>query len=125
MLYNILIAIITIICVLLILVVLLQSGQGDGLAGMGGGGGGLGGSSGLGARRTADLLSKATSIFGGSFLVLCILANFAIDRGSVSRSVLQEGAITPDVSAPVQTTPAVPVLPPAIDDSGSTNNGGN
>src|SRR5690554_100798 len=122
MLYNILIAIITIICVLLILVVLLQSGQGDGLAGMGGGGGGLGGSSGLGARRTADLLSKATSIIGGSFLVLCILANFAIDRGTINRSVLQEGAVAPDVSAPAQTTPAVPVMPPVNDTQNDSTN---
>lgn len=121
LLYNIIIGIITLICVLLILVVLLQSGQGDGLAGMGGGGGSLMGNSGLGARRTADLLSKATSIFGGAFLVLCILANFAIDRGGVSRSILQEGggAVAPNTNIPSQSNPAVPVVPPADSNSGS------
>ncbi len=125
MLYNILIGVITLICALLILVVLLQNGQGEGLSGMGGGGGSLGGNSGLGARRTADLLSKATSIFGGSFLVLCVLANFAIDRGTVNRSVLQDGAGAPDISAPAQTNSAVPVLPPANDDASGSTEGEN
>lgn len=113
MLYNILVAVITIICALLILVVLLQNGQGSGLSGISGGGGGaLGGNSGLGARRTADLLSKATGIFGGAFLILCVLANFAIDRsGSApNRSILQDGAAPiQDLNAPSQTQSAVPI----------------
>lgn len=114
MLYNILVAVITIICALLILVVLLQNGQGSGLSGISGGGGGgaLGGNSGLGARRTADLLSKATAIFGGAFLVLCVLANFAIDNSGTapSRSILQDGgAPVQDLNAPSQTQSAVPI----------------
>ncbi|MEX0607976.1 MAG: preprotein translocase subunit SecG [Balneolaceae bacterium] len=107
MLYSVIVAIIAIICVLLILVVLLQSGQGQGISGMGGGSS-LGGGGGLGARRTADLLSKATSILGGAFLVLCILANFAIDRQQNNRSILQDGVNAP-VEAPGQSMPAVPV----------------
>lgn len=107
MLYNIIVAVIAIICVLLILVVLLQSGQGQGISGMGGGGA-LGGGGGLGARRTADLLSKATSVLGTVFLVLCVLANFAIDRGEVNRSILQEG---PGMEVPAETPSAVPVPP--------------
>lgn len=113
MLYNILVAVITVICALLILVVLLQNGQGSGLSGISGGGGGaLGGNSGLGARRTADLLSKATGIFGGAFLILCVLANFAIDRSGTapSRSILQDGAAPiQDLNAPSQTQSAVPI----------------
>ena len=105
MLYNIIVGIIAIICFLLIVVVLLQPGQGGGISGMGGGGGG-----GLGARRTADLLSKSTSILAAIFLVLCVLANFAIDRGQVNESVLQGGG--PGVNAPIespsQTAPAIP-----------------
>jgi len=82
MLYNIIVGIIAIICFLLIVVVLLQPGQGGGISGMGGGGAlGGGGGGGLGARRTADLLSKSTSILAAIFLALCVLANFAIDRG--------------------------------------------
>jgi preprotein translocase subunit SecG len=125
MIYNILVAVITIICALLILVVLLQNGQGSGLSGIGGGGGGgaLGGNSGLGARRTADLLSKATGVFGGAFLILCILANFAIDRsGSApSRSILQEGAAPiQDLNTPSQTQSAVPIQ---NNDAGSSEDG--
>ncbi|MEQ9266197.1 MAG: preprotein translocase subunit SecG [Balneolaceae bacterium] len=126
MFYNILIAVITIICALLTLVILLQNGQGQGLSGIGGGGGGgLGGNAGLGARRTADLLSKATSILGGAFLVLCVLANFAIDRQGTSpaNSVLQQGAPVDNFTAPSQTQSAVPTqTPPASDDSGDSEN---
>jgi preprotein translocase subunit SecG len=120
MLYNIIIAVITIICALLTLVVLLQNGQGQGLSGIGGG---MGGNAGLGARRTADLLSKATSILGGAFLVLCVLANFAIDRGEQQQnSVLQQGAPVEDIANPSQTQSAVPSQtppPPVEDNSGS------
>ncbi|MFY0697293.1 MAG: preprotein translocase subunit SecG [Balneola sp.] len=127
MLYNILVAVITIICALLILVVLLQNGQGSGLSGISGGGGGggaLGGNSGLGARRTADLLSKATGIFGAAFLVLCILANFAIDRtgDGPTRSILQDGgAPVQDLNAPSQTQSAVPIQ---SNDAGSSDDSG-
>lgn len=125
MLYNIIIAVITLICALLTLVILLQNGQGQGLSGIGGGGGSLGGNAGLGARRTADLLSKATSILGGAFLVLCVLANFAIDRqGSTpSNSILQQGAPVEDLAAPSQTQSAVPIQtpPPTTSEDGSNN----
>lgn len=109
MLYTIILVLIVIISLLLMLVVLLQSGQGEGLTGIAASS--MMGGSGLGARRTADLLSKATSIFGGAFLVLCVLANFAIDRQSgTNRSILQDQAV-PTVNqfdAPSQTAPAVP-----------------
>lgn len=125
MLYNIIIVVITIICALLTLVVLLQNGQGQGLSGIGGGGGLDAGAGGLGARRTADLLSKATSILGGAFLILCVLANFAIDRQTQANSVLQQGAPLNDIGAPSQTQSAVPIQTPppaATDDDGSDDN---
>ena len=124
MLYNIIIAVITIICALLTLVVLLQNGQGEGLAGMGGGGG-LDSGAGLGARRTADLLSKSTSILGGLFMFLCVVANFAIDHKRPDNSILQQGApITNDIAAPSATQSAVPTqTPPASQDA--NNDGGN
>ncbi|MEC8141185.1 MAG: preprotein translocase subunit SecG [Bacteroidota bacterium] len=90
MLYLTLTIIIAIICALLIVVVLLQNGSGQGLSGIGATS--MGGSSGLGARRTADLLSKATSYLGGIFLFLCVLANFVIDRPESQNSILQSGA---------------------------------
>lgn len=108
MLYNIIVAVIAVICFLLIVVVLLQPGQGQGISGMGGGGA-LGGGGGLGARRTADLLSKSTSILAALFLALCVLANFAIDRGEVNRSILQEGpGVNAPIESPSQTAPAIP-----------------
>lgn len=121
MLYNIIIVVITIICALLTLVVLLQNGQGQGLSGIGGGGGLDAGAGGLGARRTADLLSKATSVFGGAFLILCIVANFAIDRQQQTNSVLQQGAPLNDIGAPSQTQAPIPnqALPPSTEDSNS------
>ena len=111
LLYNIIVGIIAVICFLLIVVVLLQPGQGGGVSGMGGAGAiGGGGGGGLGARRTADLLSKSTTILAGAFMVLCVLANFAIDRGEVSRSILQEGGpgVNAPIEAPSQTAPAIP-----------------
>lgn len=96
--YYIIVAIIALIAVLLAIAVLLQSGQGEGLAG-GMAATGMPGQL-MGARRTADVLSKTTAFLGGSFLVLCILANFFIDRGQPTRSVVQDGAPLP-VEAPV------------------------
>ena len=101
MLYTILIITIAIICALLIVVVLLQNGTGQGLSGIGATS--MGGSSGLGARRTADLLSKATSYLGGAFLILCVLANFVIDKPESENSILQGGA-------PIMQDNAVPAM---------------
>ncbi len=122
MLYNIIIVVIAIICSLLTLVVLLQNGQGQGLSGIGGGGGLDAGAGGLGARRTADLLSKSTTILGAAFLALCVLANFAIDRQEQASSILQQGAAPSDISAPSNTQSAVPIQTPppaATEDDGS------
>ncbi|MDV7391441.1 preprotein translocase subunit SecG, partial [Arthrospira platensis SPKY1] len=85
-----LVSLIVLICVLLTIVVLLQSGQGEGLSG--GLAGGALGSQVMGARKTADLLSKSTTILATLFLVLCVLANFAIDRQGVTRSAVQQNA---------------------------------
>ena len=129
MLYNIIIAVITLICVLLTLVILLQNGQGQGLSGIASAGaGGMGGSAGLGARRTADLLSKATSVLGGVFLVLCILANFAIDRNTAPQnSVLEQGAPLNNIAVPSQTQPAVPsqTPPPPVNNDGGSDDSEN
>src|SRR5690625_614401 len=88
MLYGIIISIIVIICLLLIVVVLLQPGQKEGLSG--GLAAGMMGSSGMGARRTADLLSTTTSVLAGLFLLLSLLANFAIDAGGRPGSAVQQ-----------------------------------
>ena len=129
MLYNIIVALIVIICVLLTIVVLLQPGQGQGLSGgLAGGMGGQGGPN-MGARRTADLLSKSTSIMGGAFLVLCVLANFAINRGGQNESAVQQsGATNPpveqniDFDNPSETPSAVPQSSSESGSSGGSDN---
>jgi preprotein translocase subunit SecG len=121
MLYSIITVLIVIICVLLTLVVLLQPGQGQGLSGGLAGGAAMGGQ-GMGARRTADLLSKSTSVLGGAFLVLCVLANFAINKQDPNRSAVQESGVDvtapADMNAPSNTQPAVP-------QTGGSDNGNN
>ncbi|WP_372634243.1 preprotein translocase subunit SecG [Fodinibius sp.] len=133
MLYNIILVLIVLVCILLTIVVLLQPGQGGGLSG--GLAGGMQGGAGLGARRTADLLSKSTSVLGGALLVLSLLANFAIDRGGASESAVQESG----VEAPAQqqnnfdnssqSPSAVPEMPQNQggnnDAGGSGSDGGN
>ncbi len=117
MLYTLTIILIAIISLVLIVFVLLQSGQGGGLsggiAGNVGGGGGAGNM--LGARRTADFLSKSTSVLGATLLVLCVLANFFIDRGPGEGSTLQQRGVQTeqqqDFSQPSETAPAIPVQP--------------
>jgi len=131
MLYSIIVTFIVIICVLLTIVVLLQPGQGEGLSGgLAGGMGGQGGPN-MGARRTADLLSKSTAILGGAFLVLCVLANFAINRGDQNESAVQQSGATTapsnqniDFNNPSQTPSAVPQQSGG-DASGTQENTGN
>jgi preprotein translocase subunit SecG len=117
MLYISIVILIAIISVLLILVVLMQSGQGGGLSGGLAGNMNMGSGNMIGARRTADFLSKSTSVLGGALLVLCLLANFAIDRQSTQqRSVIQQSAPmipmdSPDFTLPAETPSAVPPTP--------------
>ncbi len=114
MLYTLTIILITIIAVLMVIVVLLQSGQGQGLSGgIAGGAGMIGGGNMMGARRTADFLSKSTAVLATMFLTLCVLANFFIDQETVTQSTIQDRAVPPvqteqDFGAPAETSPALP-----------------
>jgi len=122
MLYSIIITLIVIICVLLTIVVLLQSGQGEGLSGGLAAGGGFGGGA-MGARRTADLLSKSTTVLGTAFLILCVLANFFIESGQPAESAVQQSGVEQpvDMNAPSQTQSPVPQQQQQQDNGG--NNG--
>lgn len=130
MIYGIIISLITLICILLIVVILLQPGQKEGLSG--GLAAGMAGGSSMGARRTADLLSKTTAILAGLFLGLSVLANFAIDRGDTNQSTIQqqsnfgEPVEQQDFSVPSETESAVPQQEDfSTDDQGSTDDGSN
>lgn len=109
MLYTIIVVIIALIALLLTLTVLLQNSDGSGMNAM------VGGASAqmMGSRRASDILSKSTTVLGTSFLVLCVVANFAIDKGEkVGRSAVQSTVpamqAPADFSQPTQTAPAVP-----------------
>lgn len=110
--YYIIVALITLIAILMSIAVLLQSGQGGGLSG-GIAGNAAMGPGGIGSRRTADFLSKATSVLGGTFLVLCLVANFFIDRSTTTRSAVQQGSVfempaNRDFGQPAESPAAVP-----------------
>lgn len=121
MLYTIILVIIVLISILLTIVILLQPGQGQGLGG-GMAGGELAGGAGLGARRTADLLSKSTTILGTALLVLSVLANFAITTDKPDKSVIQQSQsqvpVKQDFNLPTKTNKNVPTVPQRSDTTG-------
>ena len=112
---------VAILCVLLIVVILLQSGQGSGLSGGIAGQGVGGGGQMMGARRTADFLSKSTSIMGAVFLTLCLLANFVIERDGTQGSTIQQrmfdAPIQDQFQIPSETPPAIPAQPQPDEDN--------
>src|SRR6266571_1723615 len=97
------------VSILLIIVVLMQSSKGGGLAGSFGGG-----SMGtvFGVRRTADFLSRATTILATIFIALCLITNlfFLPGKKEGGESVIQKGPTPTSVPKPLPprttTTPA-------------------
>jgi preprotein translocase subunit SecG len=88
--FSLLVGIEIIVSILLIIVVLMQSSKGGGLAGS------FGGSSMgtvFGVRRTADFLSRATTILATVFIALCLIANlfFLPGKSSGKSSIIQQG----------------------------------
>jgi preprotein translocase subunit SecG len=106
---------ILLVCVLLILVVLVQNSKGGGLASNF-----SSSSQVMGVRRTADVLEKATWIFAGALLFLCIIStsytkrsDVATDEPTTTESVTRKkaGDIAPP---PTNTAPApTPTTAPA------------
>ena len=92
------------VCLLLIGVVLLQSGKAADLAGAFGG---MGSQTTFGPRGAATLLTKATTIAAGLFMVTSLSLGVLQSRAGGSRSILERNA---PVSAPKAPTkaPAVP-----------------
>ncbi len=118
MLYGIILSLIVILALLLILVVLLQPGQREGLSG--GLAAGMTGSGGMGARRTADLLSKSTTYLAAAFLILSVLANFAIDRQQPTRSAIQQSVLPGNLPTAPATAPASQPGEPTAEQDDST-----
>lgn len=103
------------ICVVLILIVLIQKGRGGGLSSAFGG---AGGNTAFGSK-TGDVLTWATSIIFGIFLLLAIALNLLADYKS--KKALEAAGIMPPaaveetapVAPAVPATPAIPTTKPA------------
>src|SRR3954471_17173318 len=94
------------VCVFLILLILIQKGRGGGLASAFGG---AGGNTAFGSK-TGDVLTWATSIVFGIFIVLAVVLNL-ISNTMDERHQLQaqRGIIAP--AAPTPAAPAGPSMP--------------
>ncbi len=105
--YAFFIAIEIIVSILLVGVILMQNSKGGGLAGAFGGGnfGTV-----FGVRRTADFLTRATTILATTFIVLALLINlfFLPGKSAASKeSVIQSGQTSvPPAQLPPQSQPA-------------------
>lgn len=94
-----------IVCVFLVVVVLLQSGKAADLAGAFGG---MGSQTAFGPRGSATLLSKATTIAAGLFMVTSLsLAILATRNAGASGSVLEKSKAPASKTAPAA-NPAQP-----------------
>ncbi|TPW17730.1 MAG: preprotein translocase subunit SecG [bacterium] len=101
------------ICFLLIVVVLLQTGKGGGISGAFGIG--QAGQTIFGASGAGNVLTKATAILGGAFMIVSLLLAM-LDQPSSGpstggKSILQEGLGT------------TPIAPPAADVAPATGGG--
>ena len=104
-------AIHVIACLFLVIVVLLQSGKAADLAGAFGG---MGSQTAFGPRGSATVLSKATTIAAGLFMLTSLtLAVMATRDSGRGRSVLEQGTATAPVTAPATPVTPVPSTTPA------------
>jgi preprotein translocase subunit SecG len=110
--FTILVSLEIIISIVLIMVVLMQSSKGGGLAGTLGGG-----SMGtmFGVRRTADFLSRATTILAIVFFALCLTINifFLPGKKESSESIIQKGSAPASIPRAVPPRTSQPAATPA------------
>jgi preprotein translocase subunit SecG len=116
--FGFLVAVEILVSILLMVVILMQSSKGGGLAGT------FGSSSmgtTFGVRRTADFLSRATTILASVFIGLALIINFFFLPGSADtgESVIQSGTPT---QAPA---PVPPISQPAATPDNQTPPSGN
>jgi preprotein translocase subunit SecG len=103
---NVLLVIHLMVAISLVAVVLLQRSEGGGLGiGGGGGGGGMGGF--LSGRGTANLLTRATAVLAGCFMLTSIGLTILASGSGERRSIVDELPI----SAPAQEEPGKPTVP--------------
>jgi len=101
MLYYLVVVLYVLVCVSLIGVILLQQGKGGDIANAFGGGGSQ---AVFGARAGATLLTRATSVLAGLFVVLSLILTAWGQRGS--------GSVVGGIDAPAPAAPVAPVTTP-------------
>ncbi|NVJ90281.1 MAG: preprotein translocase subunit SecG [Methylocystaceae bacterium] len=99
-----------ILCLGLIILVLIQRSEGGALSGLGGGGGGSGLMTG---RSAANLLTRATALLAGGFmltsLVLSLIANAERNSGSILDSDKLAPIVQEEPAAPKSEEPGAPL----------------
>ena len=101
--YTILLVIHVVLVLTMIGTVLLQRSEGGAL-GMGGGGGGL-----MSGRSQANLLTRATSVLAGLFMLSSIALTLIANNRSSPDSIVEQIQTAPVEEAPAE--PAVPSVP--------------
>jgi preprotein translocase subunit SecG len=108
--YTLLIFVELIVSALLMVAILMQSSKGGGLAGSFGGGN-MG--TVFGVRRTADFLSRATTILATVFIALALLINIFFLPGRQSAdSIIQKGGAATTAPRPTAPTSSPVTAPP-------------
>jgi preprotein translocase subunit SecG len=99
------------VCIFLILLVLIQKGRGGGLASAFGG---MGGNTAFGSK-TGDVLTWATSVVFGVFIVLAIVLNLVANSVNAKRPVVATPGAP--VGTPVQQPSPMEQAPTGVGDS--------
>ena len=109
--FGFLVALTIFVCILLVIVVLMQSSKGGGLAGTLGGGS-MGAV--FGVRRTADFLSRATTILATIFFLLCLITNmfFLPGKRESTESLIQRGGSPTSIPRPAPPQSTQPAATP-------------
>src|SRR5690242_4600029 len=97
------------VCFCMILLILIQKGRGGGLASAFGG---SGGNTAFGSK-TGDVLTWATSIVFGVFLLLAVALNLITNRANASNAPIVVNPTTMPTQAPAGTEPEMPAEAPA------------
>jgi preprotein translocase subunit SecG len=114
--YGLLLSLLVLDGILLIVVILLQAGKGGGLAAMGGGVTATEGI--LGGRQATTVLTRATWVMGGLFMVLAFVLSIMSSRAAQPTSILRDDA---PVTAPTPVLPGGDAQIPGLDtDAGAT-----
>ena len=116
--YGFLLAVLVLDAIFMSVIILLQSGKGGGLAAVGGGTAMTEGI--LGGRQATTVLTRATWVSGGLFMVLALMLSIMSSRGRAPESVIQ-------LEAPAAATAPLPVFggPPADAAASDPNTTGN